>query len=143
MYVYLPRWHARHVGARRSLRARADPSHFSSFGCETVPPRAGSRAQARAGTCSRHATLVPAPMHHIPHPFPPARLSSAPLARACSCAKLEPSRVPCTPFRQVLATPGVAGDDSWRNLYVQNGAVSTGLLSSCDPASFIDAFAID
>ena len=88
-----------------------------------------------------HATL--ALMHHSPQLLCSTGPSFTPPARACSCAKLEPSRSLCTRFRPVLATPGVAGDAFWRNLYVQNGTVSTGLLSSCDPASFIEGFAID
>ena len=113
------------------------PPHFSP----TLCPDRGTLEPSCTPARVSHATL--APMHHSPHPFCSAGPSSAPPARACSCAKLEPSRVPCTPFRPVLATPGVAGDDFWRNLYVQNGAVSTGLLSSCDPASLIEVVAID
>ena len=113
------------------------PPHFSP----TLCPDRGTLEPSCTPARVSHATL--APMHHSPHPFCSAGPSSAPPARACSCAKLEPSRVPCTPFRPVLATPGVAGDDFWRNLYVQNGAVSTGLLSSCDSASLIEVVAID
>ena len=114
--------------SRPPFLSRAPP-HFSP----TLCPDRGTLEPSCTPARVSHATL--APMHHSPHPFCSAGPSFAPPARACSCAKLEPSRVPCTPFRPVLATPGVAGDDFWRNLYVQNGAVSTGLLSSCDPAS--------
>ena len=99
----------------------------------------------RSCTPARVSNATLALMHHSPHPFCPAGPSSAPPARACTCALLEPSGVPWanTRFRSVLAAPGVAGGDFLRYLYVQNGAVSTGPLLSCDLASFIDVFAID
>ena len=71
------------------------------------------------------------PMHHSPHALCPAGPCSAPPARACTCAQLEPSRVPCTRFRSALATSGASGGDFWRYLYVRDGAVSTAPRSSC------------
>ena len=63
-------------------------------------------------------------MHHILHPVPSARLSSAPPARTCTCALLEPSRSPCTRFRSMLATPGASGDECWLYQYVLIESVS-------------------
>ena len=97
------------------------PPHFSP----TLCPDRGTPEPSCTPARVSHATL--APMHHSPQLLCSAGPSSTPPARACSCAKLEPSRSLCTRFRPVLATPGAAGDDFWRNLCKAAG----GLLRWC------------
>ena len=68
--------------------------------------------------------------HHSPHALCPAGPSSAPPARAYTCALLVPLRLLCKRFRSVLTTLGVADVDLWPHLYVRDGVVSTDPLSS-------------
>jgi len=122
----------------RAVRRSSWPPGFESrVPIHVRPPLLTTTLCPDHGTSERSCThpacaaCSPSTSASHPHRLSPDGPASAPWARAQACAALLRSRGCCTRLRCGLATPGIVGDLSRRDLRVRDGVVSTLPCTSC------------